>query len=1177
MTSPSDRGVFASSLPRQASFIVYINGLEVPAKSVSMRYGVWQIPEMQVEMVADPVLIRLGSQDRIQVAVFYLDDCDVDPSVVPAFRLFGEGEITGWGYRNTSNNRSIVFTVVNQIAIWTQLFVQFMTTLDDMIGHATNQADSTTFSTASSDLVYPYALFNQGLVPGQGSAPTKIKRPFDYLYNTVKGMIAANVPTTTRTIPAANFFTRWARMTNFHNRFAASPFFDEVEDDNIFPVLKALQDTSAVDVITKKLLSNIQNTCSFFDMLQTVYSTMLMEVAMIPGMPLVSVNLQSGLVQATNFAEHKLVYDPARVDAPAWIPALNDNSRKLNPKRLQNYFVKPQMLFSIPPSCNVMFPSQVLTIAYDENFVTQPTRLYFNDEVLPTVAKIPQGGLKDSIMNGLSVAYPPAADAFAHEKNKDFPKFNGKNFLLWPEEFFKGPVMDRRTVPQWLFMLQQAQTKDKDKNPGVANSTAVADSVVAVPNPPARTGTQAPPTPVVPPTGRIMTVRSENGFVEASGRRRYRARTEALRTRIERLVTGTSIPVEYALCWINLESGGNSKSTDPNRPPGAGDAGVFQLTPEECSRLHSKNFPHGVDPALLVNNSDGSSSDLALQAGIDYLLQARRIADAFAAQVNVGINKSWSEADMWRLAKFRTHGLPAYAKQALPDAKQILGRAPINWEEFYFTMHPSASDLEKKAIENATATGVIAGASGTMQSTNNSTDRRPFTAGAPVGAAVTPSDVSSPPTAVPGTATATPVEPAQHDAYIADNEDVYHLYAKFEYFRERYARRTGSATVVWNPYVVPGFPGVIFDQRASRVDLTVYITTVQHTMTHAGQRGTTLSFMYGRQFQEMFDLMALEFDQNDATARGTAPQEPIRDISKIIQSFPQAEAYYQRLFYGAQPLFGKDASFDFRKVVGYAPESPNGEAIPIFVEGPDVASGDSRAAAQQAYAILSKQRQEVSATLLDQQAQQAAAEKALAAIGVSTPADAADTSPYANVQQAARDVLNNQISDLDTQVLWLKAQLLRLDVLLNGAIQTLEETDAATRTTRVEHNLSGTRELVPMPAYQSAFDSRDAAMRYNWRPICTLEEYIVFYGAGGVGAIPAFGHPQSVGVRYFERIRQMSSPPSADFVPPVGSDGLKGANVPGLDSESFPQTRANWDLALEAYRKNVLNVKAPRT
>jgi hypothetical protein len=86
MTIDAAKTTYASSAPRQAAFLVYINGIEVPAKSASLRYGVWQIPELQVEMVADPVLVRLGAEDRVQVVVFYFDDCDVATGVEPQFR-----------------------------------------------------------------------------------------------------------------------------------------------------------------------------------------------------------------------------------------------------------------------------------------------------------------------------------------------------------------------------------------------------------------------------------------------------------------------------------------------------------------------------------------------------------------------------------------------------------------------------------------------------------------------------------------------------------------------------------------------------------------------------------------------------------------------------------------------------------------------------------------------------------------------------------------------------------------------------------------------------------------------------------------------------------------------------------------------------------------------------------
>jgi hypothetical protein len=1174
VTVTPSKTTYAASQPRQATFVAYINGIEVPAKSASIRYGVWQMPEMQLEMVADPILVRLGSEDRVQVAVFYLDDCDVDPSVQPEFRLFGEGEITGWGYRNTASGRSIVFTVVNQIAVFTQLFVQFMTTLDDMIAHSTHPGDVSGFANASSQLVYPFALFNQGLIPGAGaSAPTRITRPFDYLFNAVRGMMASNIPNESRTVPAANFFTRWARLNNFHNRFAASPFFDEVTDNtNIFPILKALQNVSAVDVIVKDLLPNLQNAGSIWDMVQLVYSTMLMEVAMIPGMPLVTVDLVSNLVQTTDFAEHKLIYDPARVGNPAWIPALAYESRKKKPKRLQNYFPKPQMLFSVPPACNVLFPSQILSIAYDENFATQPTRLYFNDEVLTTVLKIPKTGVGQAIPNALSIAWPLEADALAQARDTKNPSFNGKNFLLYPEEFFKGPVMDRRTIPPWLFFLKQSENKAIAGTAPIPQRVSDSPSNVSQTPPPARTGTTTPPKPKAPAPPGTMVTQSHNGRVNDEGVRVYLDKTEALRTKVENACRGTRVPSEFALTWINMESGGDRWSTDGDQAKG-----YFQLLPEECARLRTKSFPNGVKPSDLVNTPNlETATDTAILCGVEYIMSKRAIADQLAK--NVGL--AWTEADMWRLTKFRGHNLPAYAAAVLPQVKASLGHAPVNWEEFYNEAIKTATSLQLRAINNATATGVLPGASGTMVSASDPT---PFTAGAVRSAPAAPPNAATTRTDPPATAPAVPqIDAATTAAINANALDVYHLYAKFEYFRERYAKRNGSATIVWNPYVVPGFPGVLFDNRASRVDLLIYITTVQHRMSNDGQRGTTLSYLYGRQFQEMFKVMADEFALNDAVARGSAPEEPIRDVSKITQSFIQAETYYQRLFYGAQPLFGKDAAFDFRKIVGMAPEVAGGAPELIFVDGPDVATQDTSVAAAQTIKDLTTLRDQTSAAVLDIQSRIAAAQATLAALKPVDDPSATDI--YSIVVNSERTSTQATLTALQQQLPPLQAKLSSLTQRINAALSTLQGAESGSSFTRVEHNLdqAAIRPLVPLPTSEGFFESRDAAMRYNWRPICTLDEYVVFFDSAAEGAIPAFGAPRSVGARFYERIRTFIPPEIGEdgqpVPPPPGIDGLSATtSVVGLNSTNFPQTRSNWDDMLIAYRNNVINVKAPRT
>lgn len=1158
---------FAASAPRQATFIVYINGVEVPAKSVSLRFGVWQIPEMQIDMVADPVITRLGAEDRVQVAVFYLDDTDVVPEVAPEFRLFGEGEITGWGYRNTSRGRMISFTVVNQIAVYTQLFTQFMLSVDSSLGPLTGPPQASL--QPSADLVYPLSLFTEGLIPSTGEKGAFISRPFDFLYNTVRGMMSSRIPAERRSIPAANFFTRWARLNNFHNRFVATPFFDEIADNaNIFPVLRALQNTSAIDVLVRNLLPNIQNAGSFWDMLQVVFASMFMEIAMIPSMPLVSVDLASGLVQQTDFAEHKL----AVTASGAWMSTLRVDGRKAKPKRIPSYFAKPQMLFSVPPACNAIFPSQIMTMAYEENYATQPTRLYFNDETLTKLMRAPQNGVTDTINNALSAGYPFEADLGAKLQNK-FGVFNGKNFLLYPEEYFKGPVMDRRDVPPWLNWLGQSQF-------AAGNPTAkTVDGDVTPPSTPARSpASQASVPPAASSSAMVTTGRV--GTVSPSGQRVFGARVETLRGMANRAQAHTGIPAEFLLAWISHESDGKLETTTRFN-----ERGYFQIMGphvEDGVAKTLKDVEAGSVLGLSTNDTGVGPEDTTARLSRDAdfsFQQGVRLAQAYRQRVNkiaVQAGVAWSEGDMWRLTKLY-HAAPGVIRPFIDRATASLGHLPASWEEMHKAIVAGLSGFESKVLQNATAVGgVVAGASGQMVTAS---DPRPTRAPAASTAPAT-GEAASTRSTQPAPPTVPEIPPAAYADIQRNNLTVHQLYAKYEYFRERYAKRSGSAQLTWNPYVVPGFPTVLFDSRASRVDIVAYVTTVQQTMSHEGQRSTTLSFLYGRQLQEMFKEMAHEFDALGETVAGAAPAEPVRDVRKIVQSFEQAETFYQRLFYGGQRLFNKDAAFDFRKAIGYAPVSDSDAPEAIFIEGPDEATQDNLVAATQKAEELVKSREAAQAQVAQLQSQISTITQRIA--------DALEVS-YGDVPNviyefadADAQALNEERVALQTQLATAQTQLTAIDQQLAAALAVIQDSQNTSGTTVVRHNLDGGRELVPLVAARPLFENRDAAMRFNWRPICTLDEYIIFYEGAGEGAVPAFNHPQSVGARYFDRIRRLR-PPAADFTPPPSiSDATNtlATNQPvvsGLNPDNFPQTREAWDDALLAYKQNTLGVKAPRT
>lgn len=1189
---------FASSLPHGAAAVVYVNGIEVPVVRVTRRYGVWQVPEVQVSMVPDPVLTRLGAEDRVQLEVFYLDDTAVDPSVAPQFRLWFDGEITGWGYQSLSSGRVITFTAVAQIAIFTQLFVQFLTTFDDLLGHSTLPGvDSTGVGVPTSQIVFPFSLFKQGLIPGEGLAQdsSSIVRPFDFLYNVIRNMIGAQVPREQQTIPAANFFSRWSRLTNFHNRFVASPFFDEIVDNpNVFPVLRALQNVSAVDTIARNLIPNVQNSGSIWDMLQLVFQTMLFEIAMIPSMPLVATSLASGLVQQTNFSDHVLAFDPARIPDGAFVAALARDSRKATPRRIPSYFPKPQTLFGIAPSCNVVFPSQLVALSYEENYATQPTRLYFNDETLLNLLRIPRGGYRDTVHNALTIAYPPEADAAMHARARGGGKFNGKNLLLWPEEFFKGPVLDRRDVPPWLFFLKQSELTSAPP------TGRTADGAVEETPPRARTAQIAAPAPIAVPAGTMVTT-GRVGTQAPDGSRVFGRAVENLRPKVTRLATASGIPTDFLLAWISQESDGSIRTVT-----GLNERGFFQIMGPHVSegtavtlrKTEAGMIGLGLD-ATGTGPADttarlSTDEDFSLQSGVKLVQFYRRFANRVAVEQGL----SWSEADMWRLTKLGHNGVGS-ANQAVQAARAVLGRAPASWEEMYKAAVPTLSGGVTQAVNSATAVGgVVAGASGSMVTKS---DPRPTRTPAATPAPRTSSDVAAAPSAPPAPV-ASPQVSETVTASLEGAETVYQLYAKYEFFRERYARRSGSAQIAWNPYVVAGFPAVIFDHRASRVDIACYVTTVQDVIDFSAtsaRKSTTISFLYGRQLQEMFDLLARQFADGEASA-GAAPAEPIRDVRKVIQSFAQAETYYQRLFYGGQALFNKDASFDFRKIVGYAPDVAGGSPVTIFVDGPEEADQDDLATAQVQLAQLTADRADKSAQLASASAGLASASSQAAALN----AAASDT---AAAQLAS---LTRSISDATAQVAQLRAELSAIDARIQKALSVIQSTQDVTRTAQVTHNLVGNRELVPLASARPLFDGYDAAMRYAWRPICTLDEYVVFHDAAGEGVVTAAGATGSLGATYYSRIRRMTAPTTDELSAlraPGGADGLTPAQavtdpqaaarlgapnavtgqpaqapsltatVPGLTGTGFPQTRADWDQALLAYRANVRSVKAPRT
>lgn len=410
------------------SWIVYMNGVEVPCESATITSGVWAFSECVLNMVPDKDLVRLGSGDRVPVQVFYADQWQGTPE----FRMLFDGEITGFGYVNARGQRRLSFRCADYMQILTQLFFFFMSSVDNIATGVADQAIGATptqINLPGFAPIYPYSLFAEGLVPAGDTSAPYIKRPIDFIYNVVKGL--TSVALSNRSIPGVNFFSPWVRRTGFHRRFIALPLLEDPAntEDGIFPILRAVQADWAMAAVAR-LATSINNSGSIWDMITQIFQTLMVEMTSLPTPAAVSSDYETLLPRPLADSEHKF---------------------------LTNYFVKPQFLFGLPPACNVIFPSQHATFMYDEEYLTQPTRVYYNDEALSQFLNTENSmgsGLSTMLRDAMSVGYPPAVND-AMRAALENTQINGKN-ILTEEEYFKGPVVLRRQLPRWFTFLQQA-------------------------------------------------------------------------------------------------------------------------------------------------------------------------------------------------------------------------------------------------------------------------------------------------------------------------------------------------------------------------------------------------------------------------------------------------------------------------------------------------------------------------------------------------------------------------------------------------------------------------------------------------------------------------------------------------------------------------------------------------
>jgi len=182
---------FSVNRLNQAGWLVYINGIEIPVNRAEVRFAVWDLPTLTLDVIPHPLLRRIGAEDRLQVALFYLDH-HWEPGS-PTFRLLGEFEVVKWGYSTSSRGRSVRLTCLSHLGIFDQLKFYYISSLRDIYTSAAGRIAGDSSQASVVKLHYPASLFMEGLtspvqdqVSGTSATATEatdkfIKRPIDFV------------------------------------------------------------------------------------------------------------------------------------------------------------------------------------------------------------------------------------------------------------------------------------------------------------------------------------------------------------------------------------------------------------------------------------------------------------------------------------------------------------------------------------------------------------------------------------------------------------------------------------------------------------------------------------------------------------------------------------------------------------------------------------------------------------------------------------------------------------------------------------------------------------------------------------------------------------------------------------------------------------------------------------
>jgi hypothetical protein len=979
---------FSTNVLHNAAWLVYLNGLEVQAMSVSVQFGVWQIPTAQVTLPPHVILQRLGFEDRIMVTIFYLDEF-YEPGN-PKYRLMGEFELVEWSYMNTGSGRSIQLSCRSPLQIFEQLKFYYMSSLDDIVTANGNVGAGLGDTARVTQGLYPQSLFHNGLIPTSSDRSEElpeldfIKTPSGFIWNLFKGLMGkiayttatdpaaelaaedpeGKVPPTACAIPGRNFFGRWMFKHQFQRRWVGLYGFDNESSGNVFPLLAAQNNTEVMQALQMQIGQSVGAAGTAWELLQKIMGVMLMEINTTPAPPV-------GQVSAST-----------RLYAGEFFKKGSDTTPDYG--AIYAHYVKPQCIFAVPPTCNIIFPSMITSYSFAENYMAQPTRIYLGEDFLNKILNsTADGAIKSTTSQLLTTGYPPTVKYWMRQYITA-PEQNTKNFLLYPEEFFKGPVIKHMSVPPWTYMLDMYYK-------AMGKKTETTEYLE-----------QDPPAPkVVIKKGDSLAINQYNLMTTH----------KHWVTDYSRIRKLTPAAEPFILGLISTESGGGwPHATNSNHMVGMG-----------------QHSPKWIPGRLLRLISAGTMSQERLDAlGKTWNEEDRaNLTGCYNPEVNIGMtvnlikdNESYvdgmtdADYDINKLNQRLNVGDPPNKLQTLMQTyvdgqggpwgivasykkgvrgtynvndPEILAHAPnahTNTKDLTSPLKPGVKvggmqqwQFRSKAIFNAwrQLSGVVTAGNALVVSASSPAispaQKDSLQTLTPEKAAGTTADAEmqalldlDPGAATDKTETLTSIDaytpdgpgpgtfgsgPDLNQGYsgvkpqsaAVDGESaategdiqaegllggIFDIYAKYEYYKARYEPRSANVSLAFDPYLVPGFPAVVFDSRVSKLDTIGYVMSVSHSWdAESPSISTQVTLSYTKSFPEFIGLakngdgeLALEgyLGMFDDTSFLSYPREPVVDVAHLLQTHEAANVY-KCLFYPNDSALNRDLIFNWREML----------------------------------------------------------------------------------------------------------------------------------------------------------------------------------------------------------------------------------------------------------------------